>query len=129
MIPAMEQQAFAFSYGVFRPLLSVLGLGPTFSRIEVGTERLAVRMGWAFATDVPRSAIREVAPTRGPVGGIGVHGWRGRWLVNGSTEGLVKIDLDTGQRARVMGLPVALTALTLSVDNPDEFVAALRRGT
>jgi hypothetical protein len=125
----MGPQVFAFSYGVFRPLLSILGLGSTFSRIELGADRLAVRMGWAFATDLPRSAIREVAPTNGPVGGIGVHGWRGRWLVNGSTKGLVTINFEPTQRARVMGLPVALRALTLSVDDHDAFIAALRRST
>jgi hypothetical protein len=123
-----DRQVFSFSYGAFRPLLSALGMGPAFSRIELRAERLLVRMGWAFSADVPRSAIGAVTPSDGPVGGIGVHGWRGSWLVNGSMRGLVSISLKPPQRARVMGVPVRLRTLILSVDERDALIAALGVG-
>jgi len=84
---------FAIKYGAFRLLLSVLGLGPRFSRVVVDADRLTVKMGWGFSADVPRSVIASAQRSRGPVGGIGVHGWRGRWLVNGAASGLVIIRL------------------------------------
>lgn len=118
-------QRFAFKYGVFRPLLSALGMGPAFSHAELSDERLRIRMGWAFSADLPRSAIVTGARSEGPVGGIGVHGWRGAWLVNGAATGLVTISFDPAQRARVMGLPVALRTLRLSLEDPDALIALL----
>ena len=120
---------FAIKYGAFRLLLSVLGLGPRFSRVVVDADRLIVKMGWGFSADVPRSAIASAQRSRGPVGGIGVHGWRGRWLVNGAASGLVIIRFDPRQRARVMGLPVALVDLYMSLEEPDRFVAKIAPGT
>ena len=120
---------FAIKYGAFRLLLSVLGLGPRFSRVVVGADRLIVKMGWGFSADVPRSAIASAQRSRGPVGGIGVHGWRGRWLVNGAASGLVIIRFDPRRRARVMGLPVALADLCISLEEPDRFVAKTAPGT
>jgi hypothetical protein len=54
-----------------------------------------------------------------------VHGWRGRWLVNGAASGLVMVRFDPRQRARVMGYPVQLEALCLSLEEPDQFVATI----
>jgi len=99
-------RSFGFSYGVFRPLLSALGMGPRFSRIELDGERLHVRMGWTFDTKIPVSQITEVQPRQGLVGGIGVHGWRGRWLVNGATTGLLALTIDPPVRAWATGIPV-----------------------
>jgi hypothetical protein len=119
-------QTFGFRYGVFRPLLSVLGGGPGVSSVELGADELRVRMGWWFSADIPRSSITGVSPYRGMVGGIGVHGWRGRWLVNGAAKGIVTIDIDPPARARVMGVPVRLRTLMVSVEAPEELIAALR---
>ena len=55
-----------------------------------------------------------------------MHGWNGRWLVNGSSHGIVRIDLDPAQRAWVVGLPVSLRTLRVSVEDPDALIAALR---
>lgn len=57
----------------------------------------------------------------------GVHEWRGRWLVNGSGEGVLRIDLSPGQRARVVGVPVGLRELLVSVDDPPRLASALRK--
>ncbi len=119
--------SFPFSYGVFRLLLSVLGMGPAFSGVELGDGTLRVRMGWAFRASVPVQHITGARPRTGLVGGIGVHGWKGRWLVNGATTGLVQIAVDPPGRAYVMGVPVKVRELTLSLEDPDSLIAALKR--
>jgi len=85
----VDARRFAIRYGVFRPLLSVLGAGPRWSHVEVDAQRVRVRMGWSFRADIPRTSVTGAAPYTGLVTGIGVHGWRGRWLVNGAASGLV----------------------------------------
>jgi hypothetical protein len=118
---------FRFRYGWWRPLLSVLGLGPMFSSLVLRDARLRVRMGWAFHADIPLAYVTSV--TRGPKrwGGIGVHGWRGYWLVNGSVTDIVRVEIDPARdvRALVIGARVRLQLLEVSVVDPDDFVAQL----
>jgi hypothetical protein len=123
----MTSTSFPFRYGALRPLLTVLGMGPGLSSIELDGDVLRVRMGWSFRAAIPVSQITDARTVEGPVGGIGVHGWRGRWLVNGTTTGLVAITMDPPVRAWAVGLPVHLHVLTLSVEDPDALVAALGR--
>jgi hypothetical protein len=120
-----ETQTFPILYGALRPLLVALGMGPGFSGVELSDTEIHVRMGWAFRTRVPRTAITGARLVSGRVGGIGVHGWRGRWLVNGSMDKIVGIDIDPAVRAVATGIPVHLRYLALSVENPDAFLAAL----
>lgn len=119
-------RTFSLRYGFFRPLLSVLGMGPAFSRVDVDGDTLRVRMGWAFSADVPLSSVKGARPHEGIVGGIGVHGWRGWWLVNGAAKDIVTIDVDPRARGRVLGVPVKLRKLEVSVESPEELIAALR---
>ena len=121
-------RTFPFRYGLFRPVLSVLGMGPRFSSIGVAGDQVRVRMGWSFQADIPRRSITGAEPSSGLVGGIGVHGWRGRWLVNGAASGLVTLDIDPPVRARVLGVPVGLRTLRVSVESPDELLGALADG-
>ena len=62
--------------------------------LELDRDRLRVRMGWAFGATVARAQIRAARHSEGLVGGIGVHGWRGHWLVNGAASGLVTLEID-----------------------------------
>lgn len=122
-------RTFSFSYGRLKPLLWVLGAGPAHSSITLDEECLRVRMSWLFRAQVPRSSIAGAKPFAGMVGGWGAHGWRGTWLVNGSSEGIVSIDIDPpGRYARVMGVPVKLRVLRISVESPDDLIAALTDG-
>ncbi|MCP5026353.1 MAG: hypothetical protein GY929_08725 [Actinomycetia bacterium] len=114
-----QPRRFAFRYGIWRPLLSVLGLGPKFSDIAVTPDEVRVRMGWGFRARIPRSSIRSAAPDEDMWGSVGVHGWRGRWLLNGSVHGIVTIRIDPDARARTMGIPVRLHTLHVSVVEPD----------
>jgi hypothetical protein len=54
-----------------------------------------------------------------------VHGWRGRWLVNGAHRPIATITLALPARARVLGFPVRLRELLLCVDDVAELQRAL----
>jgi hypothetical protein len=58
-----------------------------------------------------------------------VHGFGGRWLVNGSGRGILSIQLITVQRAYVMGLPVQLRELLVSVRDWPALAAAFKHST
>lgn len=102
-----------------------MGAGPRFSRVTVDEESLRVRMGWMFSAEVPRSSITGVKRHTGFVGGIGVHGGRGWWLVNGGIKGIVEITIDPPVKARVLGVRVRLNRLQVGVEAPDELMAVL----
>ena len=123
---------YSFSYGPFsQPLLAVLGCGPRFSRIVVDHDEVTVRLGWSFRARIPRGSVTRATPwpddRRRPLS-RGAHGWRGRWLVNGSADGLVTLTVDPPARARVVGFPVTLRELVVGVTEPDALVNELRPG-
>jgi hypothetical protein len=103
----------------------LLGIVPEHCRVEVDGAEVRVRMGWVFHLDAPRANVRGVAPDHGPVWGWGAHGWRGSWLVNGSSSGLVRVEFDPPVRARTAGFPVRVRVLRVSVVDPDALVEAL----
>ncbi|MFW2334141.1 hypothetical protein [Ilumatobacter sp.] len=106
-------------------ILALFGSGRRFSRVVVGPAEIGVRLGIAFRGTIDRSAIRTARDWDGRVFGWGAHGWGGRWLVNGSSSGIVVLDIDPTGRARVLGFPVKLRELALSLEDPDGFCAAL----
>jgi hypothetical protein len=119
-------QSFEFSYAPqLRALFTVLGIGPRWSRVEVDAENVRVRMGWAFATTIPRSSIALIETDDRLVTGWGVHGWGGRWLVNGSSDGLVRLDIRPPARAFVIGAPLKLHTLRLSMTDPHGLIWAI----
>jgi hypothetical protein len=109
-----------------RPLLLLTAATASNSYVEVAGDLVRVRMGFGFGTSFPRDVVRHAARWEGrtPLS-IGVHGWRGRWLVNGARRPLVVIDLDPTQRARMLGVPVRLRQLIVSVDDPDTLIDEL----
>ena len=118
-------QEFPIRYGVFRPLLSVTGAGPRFSGVTVDGDTVRVRMGWMFRAEVPLSSITGVKHHTGLVGGIGVHGGRGWWLVNGGIKGIVEITIDPPASARVLGVRARLNRLQVGVRSPEGLMAVL----
>ena len=103
----------------------LLGVVPERCRVEVDDGELRVRMAWLFGLDVPRVNVRSVAREQGRVWGWGAHGWRGKWLVKGSSSGLVRIELDPPGHGRVAGVGVEVRVLVVSVEDPDRLIAAL----
>jgi len=118
---------FAIRYAVpMLPLLTLLGAGPRRSGVWVTAEGVEVRMGWAFRGAIPRRTVSGAAADPRRHLSLGVHGWAGRWLVNGGLRGLVRIAVAPPARARVLGVPVRLRELTVGVEDPAGLIAALR---
>jgi hypothetical protein len=105
--------------------MAVLGMSPAKSWVEVDEDRLRVRMGWAFELDAPLVNVADARPDHERVWGWGVHGWRGRWLVNGSSTRLVRIDFRPPARAHMGPVPLTVRELRVSVDDPAGLVSAL----
>ena len=123
----MAEREFRIAYAPgMRQLLGVLGCGPGLSGVLVTDESVRVWMDWAFRVTIPRHAIAVVEPEERSLLSIGVHGWQGTWLVNGTRRNLVRIELGVGVHARVIGQKVALTTLVLSVEDRDEFIRLIR---
>jgi hypothetical protein len=110
----------------FRAMASALWLAPSRSFIDVEHDAVSVHMSWGFQTRFPRSAILTATPVDLAPISRGVHGFAGTWLVNGSGRGIVEIRLEPRQRARVMGVPVSLRKLLVSVEDPSVLVSRLR---
>ena len=106
--------------------MRVLGLAPGSCWVELGGESMVVRMGWAFRMRAPLDSIRAAMPDTGRVLGWGVHGWRGQWLVNGSSDGLVRVEIEPACRALMSGLPVQVRVLRVSLVDPDGFIDEVR---
>jgi hypothetical protein len=135
-IPSPDAQWFAISYrqaGLDRVTAWLDTLlfraGPGVSGVEIDADEIRVRMG-SFKLDIPRGSVRSVQRSQARVRGTtGVHGGRGRWLVNGSPDGLVELaieppcylapGIDTLFRRQKVNL------LTVSLVDPDGFIAAL----
>jgi hypothetical protein len=94
--------------------------------VEVADNQVSVRMAWAFRATFARSCVSKAVVTGSKVLlSRGVHGWAGRWIVNGAGDGIIAIALEPRQRAHVMGVPVSLRQLLVSVDDPHALAAAL----
>jgi len=122
-------QRFGLAYaGSLRPLFGLLALGPGRSWVEVTEQFVRVRMSWAFRAEIPRSAIRSIEPDHGVVTGWGVHGLGGHWLVNGSSKGMIRLELDPPVRAWMSGFPIRLRVLRVSLEDPESVLRVLARG-
>jgi hypothetical protein len=109
----------------YRVLSSALLLAPADSFVAVEGDQVRVRMAWAFRARFPRSVVVSATEHRKKPLSRGVHGFAGRWLVNGCGEGIVNIALEPSQRGYVVGFPVRLRSLLVSVEDPAGLMAAL----
>jgi len=112
----------------YRVLSTALLILPSDSYVEIDGDAVSVRMSWGFRASFPRSAVTGTRRLTGNPFSRGVHGLAGRWLVNGSGDRILVIDLDPVQRARVLGVPVRLRQLLVSVDAPEGLGARLGGG-
>jgi hypothetical protein len=103
--------------------------GPGRGGVELDSTLLRVRMA-DFHLDIPRSSVRSAARSARSVRGtIGVHGGRGRWLVNGSYSGLVELAIEPPcyipRQPSTLFLRSKVSSLTISLVDPDGFIAAV----
>ncbi len=121
-----EPQRFPIRFDAWYGIMSsVLFLPPSSAYLEISADEARVRMGWAFRSSFPRGAVASAAESKITPLSRGVHGFAGCWLVNGSGRGIVTIDLVPPQRGYVMGFPVRLRQLMVSVTEPQAVAAAL----
>ena len=108
---------------LFRGLL----IPPSSAYVELDDQTIHVRLGWAFSARIPRGLVAKAGPGRPPAIRLtaGAHGWGGRWLVNGAPDGIVAIELSEPVRAFVSGFPIRLKELSVSLEDPEAFLAAL----
>jgi hypothetical protein len=125
--PSGPERRIQISFDSWCRYLSFLvGLPAAGAYLKLSNDDVEVRMGWAFRSRFPRSAIRAVlSPNRRPLS-RGVHGFGGRWLVNGSGDGIVSVQLEPAQRAYVVGVPIRLRELLVSVEDPGALTAGLQ---
>jgi len=114
----------SFNGVLFRGLL----ISPSNSYVELHGDTIHVRLGWAFSARIPQRLVARAGPGRPPTIPLtaGAHGWRGRWLVNGASDGIVTLELSEPVRAFVSGVPIRLKELSVSLDDPVAFLTALR---
>jgi hypothetical protein len=110
----------------YAALSSALVLRPSDSYVEVSRDTVSVRMGWAFQSSFPRASVRATQRLDAAPLSRGVHGFAGRWLVNGSGDNILVMDLSPTESARVLGFPVQLRQLLVSVDDPEALSQRLR---
>ena len=109
----------------YRALSTMVGLPPSSSFVVLDGDELQVRMGWAFRSRFHRQAVAAMSMFDQQPFSRGVHGFAGVWLVNGSASGILDIRLHPSQRAYVLGIPVRLGRLLVSVEEPANLAAAL----
>lgn len=109
-------------------MMTIVGARPGNSYVELGDDgQVRARMGFGFSATFPRSSITS-CHRRGYVWwAYGVHGGRGRWIVNGSGHQMVEVKIDPPTRARMLGIPVKLNDLWVSLEDPDGFCSAVGR--
>ncbi len=132
---AGDPERFAISYQDMGPISTwadtLLGGGPAGGRIELDADELRLRMA-DFKVDVPRASVRRAARSSFRTQGtIGVHARGGRWLANGSADGLVEIEIDppcrTERSLSTLFRRMTVTELVVSLVDPDAFIAAVQR--
>jgi hypothetical protein len=122
-----EATRFAISFDPwYRVLSTLLGLPPSGAYVLVGREQVEVRMGWAFRARFPRSAVASTSVSGMRPLSRGVHGFGGRWLVNGSGREILGLQLSPAQRGYLIGFPLRLREVLVSVQEPHALASALR---
>jgi len=105
------------------------GGGPGRGGVVLDSTMLRVLVP-GFRLDVPRASIRSASRSARSVRGTyGVHGSRGRWLVNGSYNGLVELAIEppcyTPRQPSTLFLKTKVSSLTISLVDPDALIAAV----
>jgi hypothetical protein len=127
-MPAVGTSAVRFEIDYSRGnrlFMGLIGMGPRFSGVVIDDQEVRVRMGWGFYAHIPLADIQRIGLTERPFFAWGAHGWRGRWLVNGSSKGIVAMEIDPPARGWAIGFPLRLRVVYVSLADPVGFITAL----
>jgi hypothetical protein len=104
------------------------GGGPGRGGVVLDSTALRVLVP-GFRLDIPRASVRSATRSALRTRSIGVHGGHGRWLVNGSYNGLVEFTIEppcyTTRQPSTLFRKVKVSSLTISLIDPDGFIAAV----
>ena len=107
---------------------TLLGGGPGRGGVELNSTVVRVLVP-GFHLDIPRASVRSATRSALRTRSIGVHGGHGRWLVNGSYNGLVELTIEppcyTSRQPSTLFLTTKVSSLTISLVDPDGFIAAV----
>jgi hypothetical protein len=106
------------------------GGGPGRGGVVLDSTALRVLVP-GFRLDIPRASVRSATrAARWVPESTGVHGSRGRWLVNGSQNGLVELAIEppcvTPRQPSTLFRKAKISSLTISLLDPDGFIAAIK---
>lgn len=109
-----------------RWLLRVAGVGGPRSGLFLAPETVTVRAG-GFRVAIPRSDIADVGRARAPWWALGgVHTTlRGRWIVNGASGQVVRLDLSRPVEGRMAGFRTRVRRLDVGLVDDDALLEAL----
>jgi hypothetical protein len=113
------------------PLMFLVSAGPSTAQIAIQDDALRVRMGWFwFRVTIPLRSIVQVRRSGNAWFAVGVHTTgMGGWIVNGSPFGMVHLAIEPSASGRFAGLPIRVSNLWLSLEDPDGFIEALTSAT
>ena len=115
---------------LWRPFLMPCGGTPERAYAEMENGSLRVRFGWLFNHRFPLSDVEAASPSHWPVwAGIGWRtNFRGTVGLIGTYVNIVEVRFKVPQRVRML-LPTTCGRLYLSLEEPGDFIAALRQAT
>ena len=90
-------QRFPIRFTGLNQTMALVGMVPSRCSVDLVDDRIHVRMGMWFDLEAARHTVRDASLDHGRVLGWGVHGWHDRWLVNGSSQGLVRLTFEPDQ--------------------------------
>jgi hypothetical protein len=122
-----ERFALARPHTLLRLLFVLVLMPPERAYVEVDDVSVRVRFGIGFAATIPRASVVAATHDTDRVLAWGAHGFAGRWLVNTSSKGVVALTIDPEARGWVLGFPVRLRLLRVSLAEPERFVAVMAR--
>jgi hypothetical protein len=113
--------------GAWYPLLALLGATRGRSYVDVDEATVSFRLG-AWRLRVPRADVADAAPARWPwYGGIGWRIGPGTVGLIGSLANVVRVTLSPPHRTRVVFIPVKAWQVFVSLEDPQAFIADLKR--
>jgi len=109
------------------PLLLPFGGTSARSYVEIENGQLHVTFGWLFDQRFPLAEVEAASPSHWPWwAGIGWRtSFRGTVGLIGTYENIVEVRFKEPQRVRML-LPMTCRRLYLSLEEPRDFVTALR---